>query len=112
VAIGAAALTLLASAHAFAEPADQATHFAQEHHACAVVLGLDPSEAPYQYCVAALDRNLPPVDPPPAVASTSSSDQKANAACTDIGLDQGSLAYGRCVVDVDQARSDEEQIYR
>jgi hypothetical protein len=80
------------------------------------VLGLDPWEAPYQYRVAALDHNLPPVDPPSAVASTSSSDQttcqKANAACTVIGLDQGSLAYGRCVLDVDQARSDEEQIYR
>ena len=38
IGIGAAA-----SAHAFAEPADQATHPAQEHHACAIVLGLDPS---------------------------------------------------------------------
>jgi hypothetical protein len=111
IGIGAAA-----SAHAFAEPADQATHPAQEHHACAIVLGLDPSEAPYQDCVAVLERNLPPRDPPPAIASAGSADRttrhKANAACADIGLEQGSLGYGRCVLDVDQTLTDEQQIYR
>jgi hypothetical protein len=37
---------------------------------------------------------------------------KANAACADIGLEQGSLGYGRCVLDVDQTLTDEQQIYR
>jgi hypothetical protein len=107
-AIGAATLGLLASASAFAEPAAQASQRAQEHHACAVVLGLDPSEAPYQDCVAALDHYLPPVDP----ANASAPRQKANAACADIGLEQGSLAYDRCVVEIDQTLSDQQQIYR
>jgi hypothetical protein len=31
---------------------------AQEHHACAAVMGLDPSEAPYDACVGSLDRSL------------------------------------------------------
>ena len=111
IGIGAAA-----SAHAFAEPADQATHPAQEHHACAIVLGLDPSEAPYQDCVAVLERNLPRQDPPLAIASAGSADlttrHKANAACTDIGLEQGSLSYGHCVLDLDQTLTAEQQIYR
>jgi hypothetical protein len=101
--IGTATISLLASAHAFAELANQAKYLAQERHACAIVLGLDPSEAPYQDCVAVLERNLPPRDPPLAIASAGSADltmrHKANAACTDIGLDQGSLSYGRCVLD-------------
>ena len=115
--IGAAMFSLLlASAQALAESPGQVARLAQEHHACAVVLGLDASEAPYQDCVAALRRDLPPVDPPSAVASADSADlstrQKANAACADIGLERESLAYGRCVVDVQQALSDEQQIYR
>ena len=51
---GAATISLLASARAFAEPADRARHLAQEHHASAIVLGLDPPEAPYQDRVAVL----------------------------------------------------------
>jgi hypothetical protein len=56
------------------------------------------------------------VNDPPPVTSAASSDlttnHKANAACTDIGLDRGSLAYGRYVLDVDQMLTDEQQIYR
>jgi hypothetical protein len=114
--IGTATISLLASAHAFAEPADQAKYLAQERHACAIVPRLDPSEAPYQDCVAVLERNLPPRDPPLAIASAGSADlttrHKANAACTDIGLEQGSLSYGHCVLDLDQTLTDEQQIYR
>jgi len=114
--IGTATISLLASAHAFAEPADQAKYLAQKRHACAIVLGLDPSEAPYQDYVAVLERNLPPRDPPLAIPSAGSADlttrHKANAACTDIGLEQGSLGYGRCVLDLDQTLTDQEQIYR
>ncbi|HEX9489909.1 MAG TPA: hypothetical protein VF930_06460 [Stellaceae bacterium] len=48
----------LASARAFANVAEGSSRMAQEHHACAVVLGLDPSEHPYDTCIRSLDRTL------------------------------------------------------
>lgn len=113
--VGAATITLLAASHAFAAPAGAVLRMAQEHHACAAVLGLDPSESPYQDCVVAVDRNLPPADPAQAAMNLNrdqTTSEKANAACADIGLDRGSAAFGRCVTDIGQALSDQQQIYR
>jgi hypothetical protein len=45
VIVGAAAIALLAFAHISANSAENSSRMAQEHHACAVVLGLDPSDA-------------------------------------------------------------------
>lgn len=84
----------------------------QEDHACAVVLGLDPSEASYRDCIDDLERNLRPADPARAANAPSSTRQKAGAACADAGLKEGSLAYSRCVVDIDQSLSAEQSIYR
>ena len=117
VLIGAAALAMLASAHAFAAPtADISTSpAAKAQHACAVVLGLDPSQAPYQDCVASLARNLPKAAPQ-ALASMDrpvlTTRQRADLACADAGLDPTSSAFGRCALDVDQSLSDQTQIYR
>jgi hypothetical protein len=38
------------------------SRMAREHHACAVVLGLNPSEVPYDVCVRSLDSSLPQSD--------------------------------------------------
>jgi len=77
------------------------------------VLGLDPSEAPYQDCIASLERNSPPADPPQSVgALRSADDQKTNAACADIGLDSRSAAFSECVADLNETLSDQGQIFR
>jgi hypothetical protein len=55
---GAAAIALLASANTFANAAENPSRVAQEHHACAVVLGLDPSGRRYRTCISSLDRSL------------------------------------------------------
>jgi hypothetical protein len=56
VAVSAAMLLSVAPATLANSPS--ASLMAQEHHACAVVLGLDPSEAPYDACVRSLDSNF------------------------------------------------------
>jgi hypothetical protein len=48
----------LASTRAFADVTQGSSRMAQEHHACAVVLGLDPSEHPHDTCIRSLDRTL------------------------------------------------------
>ena len=109
--IGAATIMLLASVHAFAGPLAPATRLAQEHRACAVVLGLDPSEAPYQHCIESLARTWPQTDPPQLASldpTPQTPHQKAIAACAAVGRDQDSA----CVVDLDQTLSDDQQLYR
>jgi hypothetical protein len=53
----AAAIVLLASVHA-SYAAEDSTRIMQERHACAAILGLDPSERPYDDCIRSLDRTL------------------------------------------------------
>lgn len=106
-AVAAGAIALLASIHAFAgQDAATATNV-RVQHACAVVLGLDPSEAPYQDCAATLARVAPGADPPMPIVR-----QKARSACADIGLDPGSIAFGQCVADVEQSLSAQPALYR
>jgi len=114
--IGAALSAPLSAVDAAAEPAGNAARTAQENHACVVILGLNPSEAPYQDCIASLDRYLPSEDPPSQAfqgpRSASETFQKANAACADIGLERSGAAFGQCVADLDATLSDQGQIYR
>lgn len=114
--IGAALSAPLGAFDAAADAAGDAARTAQENHACAVVLALNPSEAPYHDCVASIDRYLPPEDPPPQAfagpRSGTETYQKANTACADIGLDRNSSAFGQCVADLDARLSDQGQIYR
>jgi hypothetical protein len=56
--VGVAAIALLAFAHTSANAAENSSRMAQEHHACAVVLGLDPSGRRYDSCIRSLDRSL------------------------------------------------------
>ena len=58
VIVGAAAIALLASANTFANAAENLSRTALEQHACAVVLGLDPSGRQYDTCIRSLDRSL------------------------------------------------------
>jgi hypothetical protein len=52
--IAAAAVVLLASASTLANAAENPARLAREKHACAVVLGLDPSGRRYSVCVSSL----------------------------------------------------------
>jgi hypothetical protein len=51
VVVGAAAIALLAFTHTSANAAENSSQAALEQHACAVVLGLDPSGRRYDTCI-------------------------------------------------------------
>jgi hypothetical protein len=93
--IGAAAMALLAFTNTFAHAAENSSRMAQEHHACAVVLGLDPSGDLYDTCVKSLDRSLSEWDQERLVASQRS-------VCAQKGLEPGTPAFAMCVVNTGQ----------
>ena len=93
--IGGAAIALLASAHTFANAAENSTQMAQEHHVCAVVLGLDPSGRRYETCIRSLDRSLAEWDQARLL-------QTDRSACALKGLQPGTPAFAVCVVDAEQ----------
>ena len=66
--VHAAALVLLAAAHTPAHAAEDSTRIMQERHACSAILGLDPSERPYEDCIRSLDRTLSQLKRSEAVA--------------------------------------------
>jgi hypothetical protein len=66
--VGAAAIVLLASVHGSAHAAEGSTRIMQERHACSAILGLDPSERPYEDCIRSLDRTLSQLKRSEAVA--------------------------------------------
>jgi hypothetical protein len=112
--LGAAAgLTLLAAPSVRAEGTPRV---AQEYHACAVVLGLDPADQPYQDCISNLDRTLPrsgasaATGQAPTVASTQR--HQSRLACTAAGLDPASPAFAECVATINRSLWESEQIYR
>ena len=72
------------------------TRMAQEHHACAVVLGLDPSDDRYDTCVRSLDRSLSDWDQARLVESN-------RTACAEKGLQPGTPAFAVCVVNAGQS---------
>jgi hypothetical protein len=94
--VGAAAAALLVSAHSFARAAKSSSRMAQEHHACAVVLGLDPSGDRYETCVRSLERSLSEWDQERMVESQRS-------ACDAKGLEPGTPAFAVCVVNAGQS---------
>jgi hypothetical protein len=93
--VGAAAIALLAFAHIDARAAENSSRMAQEQHACAVVLGLDPSDDRYDTCVRSLDRSLSGWDQQRLVAGQRS-------ACAQKGLQPGTPAFAMCVVNTAQ----------
>ena len=94
--IGAAAIALLASANTFASAAENPSQVIQEHHACAVTLGLDPSGRRYRTCIRSLDRSVSEWDQVLLAES-------ARSACARKGLQLGTPAFAVCVVDSEQS---------
>jgi hypothetical protein len=96
--VRAAAIVVLASVHTSAHAADGATPIMQERHACAVVLGLDPSELPYDECIRSLDRTLSQLRRSELAASDRS-------LCAGKGLSPGTSTFAICVVTAGQSPS-------
>jgi hypothetical protein len=92
----AAIITLLASPQTFANAAEDSSRITQERHACAVVLGLDPSDRRYDTCIRSLDRSLAEWDQARVV-------QTDRRACSDQGLAPSTSAFAVCVVNAEQS---------
>ena len=87
--IGAAAIALLAAGNNLANAAENPVRAAQEQHACAVVLSLDPSGRRYDACMRTLDRNLSEWD----YARLVSTDRDA---CARDGFQPAASAFAVC----------------
>ena len=95
--IGAAAIALLAAGNNHASAAENPARTAQEQHACAVVLGLDPSERRYDPCIWTLDRSLSEWDDVRLVSTDRDT-------CARDGLQPGTPAFAVCVVKAEQSQ--------
>jgi hypothetical protein len=95
--IGAAAIALLAAGNNLANAAENPVRTAQEQHACAAVLSLDPSGRRYDACMRVLDRNLSAWD----YARLVSTDRDT---CAREDLQPGTPAFAVCVVKAGQSQ--------
>ena len=95
--IGAAAIALLAAGNNLANAAENPVRTAQEQHACAVVLSLDPSGRRYDACMRVLDRNFSEWD----YARRVSTDRDT---CARSDLQPGTPAFAVCVVKAEQSQ--------
>jgi hypothetical protein len=95
--IGAAAIALLAAGNNLANAAENQVRTAQEQHACAVVLGLDPSGRRYDACMRVLDRSLSEWD----YARLVSTDRDT---CAREDLQPDAPAFAVCVVKAEQSQ--------
>jgi hypothetical protein len=95
--IGAAAIALLAAGNTFANAAENPARLAQEQHACAVVLGLDPSQRRYDACIRSLERSLSEWN----YARLVSTDRSV---CARHGLQPGTRAFAVCAVNAEQSQ--------
>jgi hypothetical protein len=95
--IGAAAIALLAAGNDHASAAENPVRTAQEQHACAVVLSLDPSGRRYDACMRTLDRNLSEWD----YARLVSTDRDT---CARDGLQPDAPAFAVYVVKAEQSQ--------
>src|SRR5205814_4779295 len=93
--IGAAAIALLAAGNNLANAAENPARTAQEQHACAAVLGLDPSGRHYDACMRVLDRCLSEWDYARLVSTERDT-------CTRKDLQLGAPAFAVCVVKAEQ----------
>jgi hypothetical protein len=78
--IAVSAALLLSVAPAALANAPSPSQMAREQHACAVVLGLDPSESPYDACVRSLDSSVSPSDSADLAQSLNSVGQASSIA--------------------------------
>jgi hypothetical protein len=81
---------LFAASASNAADADMSARKAQLHHACADVMGLNPSESPYQSCVLSLQQSLSHIDDATQV-------DRARHACEGRGLKPDSRDFAVCV---------------
>jgi hypothetical protein len=95
--VGAAAIALLASANTFANAAENLSRTALEQHACAVVLGLDPSGRQYDTCIRSLDRSLAERDQVRLV-------QSGRSACAQKGLQPDTPDFAVCMLTAAESR--------
>jgi hypothetical protein len=92
--IAAAAVTLLAAANTLASAAENPTRTAQEHHACAVIMGLHQPGDLYDTCIRSLDKTLSELDQAELVSTH-------RTGCAQEGLKPGTPAFAVCVVDAE-----------
>jgi len=97
--ISAAAVALLASASTFANAAENSSRMALEHHACAVVMGLNQPGDLYDTCIRSLSKSLSELDQ----ARLVSTDRRV---CVQEGLKPGTPAFAVCVVNAEQPPAD------
>jgi hypothetical protein len=95
--MGAAAIALLVSANTFANAAENSSRTALSQHACAIVLGLDPSGCQYDTCIRSLDRSLAERDQARLV-------QTGRSACANKGLQPETPAFAVCVLTAEESR--------
>jgi hypothetical protein len=101
--IAAAAVVLLASASTLANVAENPARLAREKHACAVVLGLDPSGRRYSVCVSSLDKSLSELD---QARLATRLDESKRSSCAQKGLTPGTPTFAVCVVNAEQSSVD------
>jgi hypothetical protein len=89
--IAAAAVALIASASTLANAAENPARLARAQHACAVILGLVPSDLRYDACLKSLDGSLSEWD----YARSVSRDRNT---CDRDGLRPGTPAFAVCVI--------------
>jgi hypothetical protein len=97
--IAAAAVALLAAANTFASAAENSTRTAREHHACAVIMGLDQPGDLYDTCIRSLDKTLSELDQAKLVSMN-------RTTCAQEGLKPGTPAFAVCVVDAERSPPD------
>jgi hypothetical protein len=109
-----AALGLLAACSGSVSGVAASLQHAQTQAACASA-GLDPSEAPYVYCVMSLEQSgaaLPAggrAVPAPAPAIGTPYNQ-AETACGNLGFAPASAGYANCVGNLDQTLEDAQRV--
>ena len=96
---GAAAVALLASANTLANAVENSSRTAQEHHACAVVMGLHQPGDLYDTCIRSLDKTLSELDQARLVSTDRSE-------CAKEELKPGTPAFAVCVEDTEQSPAD------
>ena len=97
--IAVSVVALIGAANRFASGAENPTRTAQEHHACAVIMGLHQPGDLYDTCIRSLEKTLSELDQAKLVSTD-------RARCAREGLKPGTPAFAVCVVDAEQSPTD------
>ena len=97
--IAAAAVALLFTANTFASADENPTRMAREHHACAVIMGLNQPGDLYDTCIRSLEKTLSELDQAKLVSTK-------RARCAQERLKPGTPAFAVCVVDAERFPAD------